>query len=36
MSVKEVFNTLDVGRTKEQDGLTITFKEGKRLTDYIT
>lgn len=35
MSVQKIFKTLDSGRTKEQDGINITFKEGKRYSDYI-
>ncbi len=35
MSLKEIFNTLDSGKTKEQEGINITFKEGKRYIDYV-
>lgn len=35
MGTKKVLNTLDSGRTKEQDGINITFEEGKRYIDYI-
>ncbi len=35
MSVSQIFKTLDSGKTKEQKGINITFKEGKRYTDYI-
>ena len=35
MSVQKIFKTLDSGKTKEQIGINITLKEGKRYTDYI-
>lgn len=35
MSVKQIFKTLDSGKTKEQKGINITFKEGKRYPDYL-
>ena len=35
MSVQKIFKTLDSGKTKEQKGINITFKEGQRYTQYI-
>ena len=35
MDVKTILNTLDSGKTKEQEGINITFKEGRRFVDYV-
>lgn len=35
MNLKEIFNTLDSGKTKEQMGVNISLKEGKRYTEYV-
>ena len=35
MGTRKILKTLDSGHTKEQDGVNITFEEGKRYTDYI-
>lgn len=36
MGTKEIFNTLDSGKTKEQNGINVTLKEGKTYTSYIS